>query len=96
MWPGFGDNARVLKWICERLDGKAGAQKTPIGLVPQDNALDLSGLTLTPKALETLLGVDLDVWAEEASLIPPHYSKFGDRLPQKLWDEHKALVQRLG
>jgi phosphoenolpyruvate carboxykinase (GTP) len=95
IWPGFGDNARVLKWVCERLEGRADARHTPIGYVPTKSALDTSGLTISDAALDTLLGVDLDVWAEEASLIPPHYEKFGARLPQRLWDEHKALGQRL-
>jgi phosphoenolpyruvate carboxykinase (GTP) len=95
IWPGFGDNARVLKWIVERLDGKAEARETPIGRVPTKAALDVSGLTLEPDALDTLLGVDLDIWAEEASLIPGHYDKFGARLPKRLWDEHKALGRRL-
>jgi phosphoenolpyruvate carboxykinase (GTP) len=95
IWPGFGDNARVLKWICERLEGRADARHTPIGYVPTKSALDTSGLTISDAALDALLGVDLDVWAEEASLIPPHYEKFGARLPQRLWDEHKALGQRL-
>ncbi len=95
IWPGFGDNSRVLKWVCERLDGDADAVETPIGFVPAKGALDIEGLSLAADALETLLSVDLDVWAEEASLIPPHYQKFGARLPQKLWDEHAALVARI-
>jgi phosphoenolpyruvate carboxykinase (GTP) len=95
IWPGFGDNARVLKWICERLDDKAEARETPIGYVPSSSSLDLSGLTLSDAAIETLLSVDLDVWEEEASLVPAHYEKFGDRLPQRLWEEHDALLQRL-
>ncbi len=96
IWPGFGDNSRVLKWVCERLDGAAAAHETPIGHVPTHTALDLSGLDLSADALDTLLGVDLDVWAEEAALIPAHYEKFGARLPQRLWDEYGALVRRLG
>jgi phosphoenolpyruvate carboxykinase (GTP) len=95
IWPGFGDNARVLKWICERLDGKAEARETPIGFVPTRTALDTSGLKISDEAMDTLLGVDLDVWAEEASLVTPHYEKFGDRLPQRLWDELAALIERL-
>ena len=96
IWPGFGDNARVLKWISERIDGKAEAKATPIGKVPTKAALDLSGLSISDEALDLLTSVDLDVWAEEASLIPGHYEKFGERLPQKLWDEYAALVERLG
>ncbi|MEQ1708426.1 MAG: phosphoenolpyruvate carboxykinase (GTP) [Terricaulis sp.] len=95
IWPGFGDNSRVLKWIFERLDDAADAHETPIGHVPTKEALDLSGLTLSDKDLDTLLNVDLDIWAEEAALIPPHYENFGARLPRRLWDEHAALVKRL-
>jgi phosphoenolpyruvate carboxykinase (GTP) len=96
VWPGFGENSRVLKWIFERLDACAEARDTAIGRVPTHSALDLSGLSLSPDALNTLLGVDLDVWEEEAALIPAHYEKFGDRLPQRLWDEYAALIERLG
>ena len=96
IWPGFGDNARVLKWISDRLDGRAEARETPIGLVPAKGALDVSGLKISDEAMETLTSVDLDVWAEEADLVPGHYEKFGERLPQRLWDEYAALVERLG
>jgi phosphoenolpyruvate carboxykinase (GTP) len=95
IWPGFGDNARVLKWICQRLDGESEARETPIGYVPAKSSLDLNNLTLSDEALETLLGVDLDVWTEEASLVPAHYDKFGDRLPPRLHQEHEALLARL-
>jgi phosphoenolpyruvate carboxykinase (GTP) len=96
IWPGFGENSRVLKWISERLDGQADARETPIGLVPTKDSLDLSGIRLSDEAIETLLGVDLGVWAEEADLIPAHYERFGARLPQKLWDQYAALIERLG
>jgi phosphoenolpyruvate carboxykinase (GTP) len=95
LWPGFGENSRVLKWIFQRLEGHADANETPIGFVPTRDALDTAGLTLSDHALDTLLGVDLDVWAEEASLVPSHYEKFGAKLPKRLWDEHEALVQRI-
>jgi phosphoenolpyruvate carboxykinase (GTP) len=95
IWPGFGDNSRVLKWIAQRLDGKADADETAIGLVPTKDSLDISGLNLADSALDTLLGVDLDVWDEEAALVTPHYEKFGAKLPKRLWDEHKALLARL-
>ena len=95
VWPGFGENARVLKWICERLDGAAEAVDTPIGRVPARGALDVSGLSLSEEALDLLLGVDIDVWREEAALIPPHYEKFGARLPEALWEEQRALTARL-
>jgi len=95
VWPGFGDNARVLKWIAERLDGEAEAVDTPVGRVPARDSLDLSGLNLSEADLATLLDVDAEVWAEEAALIPNFYRMFGDRLPQALWDQHAALTARI-
>lgn len=95
VWPGFGDNSRVLKWISERIDGEAEAADTAVGRVPTQGSLDLSGLDLTPGHLSTLLDVDTEVWREEAALIPAFYEKFGDRLPQALWAQHAALVERL-
>lgn len=96
VWPGFGDNSRVLKWIAERIDGAADAVDTPVGRVPTQASLDLSGLELTPEQLSILLDVDAEVWAEEAALIPAFYEKFGERLPKALWAQHADLVQRLG
>jgi phosphoenolpyruvate carboxykinase (GTP) len=95
LWPGYGENSRVLKWIFERLEGRAAAQTTPIGNTPTRESLDTSGLGLTDHQLFLLLSVDRSVWKEEASLIPSAYEKFGDRLPQALWDEHDALIERL-
>ncbi len=95
LWPGYGENSRVLKWIFGRLDGTAEAHDTPIGRVPTVESLDVSGLNLTDHQLFLLLTVDRSVWKEEASLIPAAYEKFGDRLPQALWDEHDALIERL-
>ena len=95
VWPGFGDNSRVLKWIVDRLEGHAEASDTPIGRVPSRESLDVSGLGLTEDQLDLLLTVDTDVWREEAALIGPAYEKFGDRLPQDLWQEYQALVSRL-
>jgi len=95
VWPGFGDNARVLKWIAERIDGEAEAVDTPVGRVPSRESLDLSGLDLTEAQLATLLDVDVEVWTEEAALIPAFYGRFGDRLPKALWNQHAALVERL-
>ena len=95
VWPGFGDNVRVLKWISERIDGEAEAVDTAVGRVPSVSALDLSGLDMTPAQLSILLDVDAGVWAEEAALIPDFYRQFGDRLPTALWDQHAALVARL-
>ena len=95
VWPGYGENSRVLKWIVERLEGAAEAHDTPIGRLPNKDSLDVTGLDLTDAQLNLLLSVDRSVWKEEASLIPGAYEKFGDRLPQALWDEHEALIERL-
>ena len=95
VWPGYGENSRVLKWIVERLDGAAGAEDTPIGRVPAREALDVAGLGLSDAQLDLLLSVDVDVWKEEAALIPAFYDRFGERLPQALREEHVALAARL-
>jgi len=95
VWPGFGENSRVLKWIAERLEGKGQAKATAIGNLPADGALDVTGLNLSDAHLELLTTVDHEVWREEAAQIPPFYERFGDRLPKGLWEEHAALVRRL-
>ncbi|HAJ04052.1 MAG TPA: phosphoenolpyruvate carboxykinase, partial [Brevundimonas sp.] len=95
VWPGFGDNARVLKWISERLNGEAEAVRTPVGHVPTRESLDLDGLELSEADLATLLDVDVEVWTEEASRIPAFFETFEDRMPRALWDQLKALEQRL-
>jgi phosphoenolpyruvate carboxykinase (GTP) len=96
VWPGFGENSRVLKWICERLDGAADATDTPIGRVPTRESLDVDGLDLSDQSLELLLTVDPETWREEAALVKPHYEKFGDHLPSALWDQLEQLERRLG
>ncbi|GAA1570931.1 phosphoenolpyruvate carboxykinase (GTP) [Actinomadura kijaniata] len=96
IWPGFGENSRVLKWIVDRLNGQADAVKTPIGHLPTRAALDTDGLDISERDLETLLSVDTEVWKEEAALVPEHFETFGDHLPKELWDEYNALVNRLG
>ena len=95
VWPGYGDNSRVLKWIVERLEGEAGAMETPIGRVPAPGALDLEGLDLSSDALRILFEVEPEIWRQEAALIGPHYETFGDRLPKVLWEEHRSLIARL-
>ncbi|MDV9177350.1 phosphoenolpyruvate carboxykinase (GTP) [Streptomyces sp. W16] len=96
VWPGFGENSRVLKWIVDRLDGRAEGVETPIGVLPAKGALDTKGLDLSEADLDFLLTVDKDVWREEAALVPDHLNTFGDHTPKELWDEYRALVQRLG
>ncbi|MDX6739393.1 phosphoenolpyruvate carboxykinase (GTP) [Actinocorallia sp. A-T 12471] len=95
LWPGFGENSRVLKWIVERLEGKADATKTAIGHVPTAKALDLEGLKIDGRDLDLLLSADKETWKREASLMPAHLETFGDHLPKELWDEYNALVARL-
>jgi phosphoenolpyruvate carboxykinase (GTP) len=96
VWPGFGENSRVLKWIVGRLDGTAEGVETPIGVLPTRDALDTKGLDLSESDLDFLLTVDKDVWREEAALVPEHLNTFGDHTPKELWDQYRALVERLG
>ncbi len=84
LWPGYGENSRVLKWIVERVEGTAEAVDTPIGRVPAPGALDIDGLQLADGALERLLDVDIEGWLNEVPLIRDHFAKFGDRLPTSL------------
>jgi phosphoenolpyruvate carboxykinase (GTP) len=95
LWPGYGENSRVLAWVFARCDDTAGARDTAIGRVPEPGALITDGLTLTPGALDDLLMVDADAWRAELPLIETHYEQFGDRLPQALRDELDALAKRL-
>jgi len=96
VWPGFGDNARVLKWIVERVAGKAEARETPIGLLPETGSLDLSRVTLGEDQAKLLFDVDADVWREEAALSRAYLATFGTQLPPALWHEQEALEARLG
>ena len=95
LWPGYGENGRVLKWIFERLSGTAGAVDTPIGRLPADGALDVSGLDVSAQAMRELLQVDADEWRDEVALIEAHFAQFGDRLPAGLRDELHGLEARL-
>ncbi|MCW2776476.1 MAG: phosphoenolpyruvate carboxykinase, partial [Frankiales bacterium] len=95
LWPGFGENSRVLKWIVDRLEGTAQGKETPIGILPADGELDVDGLDMPAEDLALLLSVDTDVWKQEAALIPEFFAQFGEHLPQALADEQKKLVERL-
>jgi phosphoenolpyruvate carboxykinase (GTP) len=96
VWPGFGENSRVLKWIVERIDGQAEAVETPIGHVPTPDALDVEGLDMTPEALQEVLAVDVEEWKAEIPQITEWFEKFGDDLPATLWTELDGLKARLG
>jgi phosphoenolpyruvate carboxykinase (GTP) len=96
LWPGYGDNSRVLDWICRRLDGEAGALDTPIGAVPRVEDLNLEGLAPdTAAKVDEALAVDADAWRAELPTIREHFDRFGDRLPEALRDELAALERRL-
>ncbi|RME90523.1 MAG: phosphoenolpyruvate carboxykinase (GTP) [Verrucomicrobia bacterium] len=95
LWPGYGENSRVLKWICERVEGRGKAQETPIGLLPTPDALDLSGLDLPEGNLEQLLSVDIEGWKKEVADIRAYYEKLGD-LPEALKAKLDELERRLG
>ncbi|MDX6199420.1 MAG: phosphoenolpyruvate carboxykinase, partial [Actinomycetota bacterium] len=95
LWPGFGENSRVLKWIVDRLEGTAEGVETPIGRLPKREELDLDGLDVSDADLDHLLSVDTAVWKQEAGLIPEFFAQFGEHLPKALAEEHAHLVERL-
>ena len=97
LWPGFGENSRVLKWIVERIEGTAAATETAIGRVPRPESLDVSGLDVTVEALEKALAVVPDEWRAEIPQIQEWFDKIGaDKVPTVLWTELDGLKARLG
>ncbi|MDQ2852226.1 MAG: phosphoenolpyruvate carboxykinase (GTP) [Actinomycetota bacterium] len=96
LWPGFGENSRVLKWVIERMEGKAAAIETPIGHVPTPESLDVDGLDMTLAELEASLAVDTEEWKAEIPQIEEWFAKFGDTLPTQLQIELDGLKARLG
>ncbi len=95
LWPGFGENARVLKWIFERCDGDAGVCDSPIGRLPAKGSLDLSGLQLEEGAIEELLRVDIEGWLEEQNEMTHYFERFGTHFPEQLKEELQSLKARL-
>jgi phosphoenolpyruvate carboxykinase (GTP) len=96
LWPGYGENARVLAWIVERTAGRADATSTPIGNVPAPGAIDTEGLDVSKKDMAELTHVATDEWRDEVPLIREHYAQFGERLPVELTEQLEALERRLG
>ncbi len=96
VWPGFSENGRVLKWMIERIEGKADAVETPVGYVPTADALDVTGLDLSVEALQVALNVDADEWKAELPLIEEWFAKLGDTVPAELKVELDHLKARLG
>ena len=95
IWPGFGDNMRVLNWIIDRCEGKADAKETAIGYVPNAEDIDLTDLDFDVETLKSILEVDKDVWNKEAAEIEEHYKKFGDKLPKELREQLENLKAAL-
>jgi phosphoenolpyruvate carboxykinase (GTP) len=96
LWPGFGENSRVLKWVIERIEGQAAAVETPIGHVPAPGSLDVDGLDMTAEQVTQALAVDVEEWRAEIPQIQEWFEKFGDQLPAVLWTELDGLKARLG
>ena len=95
LWPGFGENSRVLAWVVGRCAGTAGAEKTAIGYLPRPEDLDLTGLEIDPAAIEEVLRVDKDAWQQESQLIEENFKSYGERMPQEMFAELEALKKRL-
>ena len=95
MWPGFGENSRVLKWVFERCLGTAEALETPIGNVPTMDAVDFDDLDLSEEDKAELLRVDVDGWLQEIPLIREYYASFGNRIPEALIRQVDLLEARL-
>ena len=96
IWPGFGENMRVLEWILARCEGEGGANETPIGFEPRPEDINIEGLDLDVETVRQLLGVDPGLWKEEVKDIRAFYEKFGEKLPKELWQELAQLEERLG
>jgi len=94
LWPGYGENVRVLKWILERVEGRGAAQETPIGYVPAKNGLTLDGMKIANEALSELLRVNPEDWDAEMEESRQFLGKFGARLPRKIGEEHEKLARR--
>jgi phosphoenolpyruvate carboxykinase (GTP) len=95
LWPGFGENVRVLKWILERVEGRGDVRETEIGYVPKKSALTLDGLTIPRETLNELFRVDTDDWEIDLADSREFFAQFGPRLPAELLEEHMKLARRL-
>jgi phosphoenolpyruvate carboxykinase (GTP) len=95
LWPGFGENLRVLQWIIDRCEGRVEANSLPIGFLPKAENIDISDLDVSPEVLDQLLAVDSEQWREEMSQIGEYLESYGDRLPEKLKAEHQKIVRAL-
>ena len=95
IWPGFGDNSRVLDWIVRRVSGDAEAVETPIGRIPAEGEIDMEGVEITPEQAAELFAVNVDSWLAEADLTEEYYAQFGDRVPAQMRSQLDDLRSRL-
>jgi len=95
LWPGFGENLRVLRWIIDRCEGRADAVETPVGLLPKKGDIDTEGLEIEPEVMEALLTVDPAQWQAEMEAVGEYLRSFGERAPERLLAEHGAVMERL-
>jgi phosphoenolpyruvate carboxykinase (GTP) len=96
LWPGYRDNSRVLKWMCERVEGKVGAKKTPVGLMPIDGDIDLSGIQIATEDMKELMDFEPAEWRAEIPDIKAHFATFANHLPERLKSQLNGLITRLG
>jgi phosphoenolpyruvate carboxykinase (GTP) len=96
LWPGFGENSRVLEWVFRRCQGEGEARETAIGLLPAPDDLNTDGLDISAEALAELLHVDEDLYRQQLPQVKEHLAKFGDKLPSEVSAQLDALEQRLG
>ncbi len=95
LWPGFGENSRVLKWMCERLENKVDARQTPIGYLPNEEDLDLTGMDIPEEHIKELLKVDSDAWKAELPDVEEYFARFSEHLPERLRKQFAGLKERL-
>jgi len=95
LWPGFGENLRVLRWVLGRVHDEIGAQETPVGYLPHETGIDVTGLDVSPEDLKQLFAVDREEWLSVVTGQQEFFKKFGDHMPKELWEESEALAKRL-
>ena len=95
IWPGFGENLRILEWILARSRGDLQAEKTAIGFIPRLSDLNMTGIDLSPEDMKKLFQIDPAAWKQEMDNVGDFFKKFGDRLPLEFWAQHEALARRL-
>ncbi len=95
IWPGFGENIRVLKWIIDRVNGRVGARETPVGLIPHIKDLELEGLNIAKGNLEKLFEIDPQAWQAELQEIETFFCQFGQHIPSKIWQQYRSVARNL-